>query len=79
MKLAIAVFLTTFFTDVMWTMCIRKTAQGRALGAAVCSMILVLLSAVTITSFVGNPIYIIPAAIGAFAGTYITVRVGRRG
>jgi hypothetical protein len=67
-----------FFTDVFWTLLVLKTAQGRKLSAAIFSVILVFLSAVTITSFVENYWYVIPAALGAFLGTYVTVRRDRR-
>ncbi len=76
---AFLVFLSMFFTDVFWTLLVRKTTQGKKLAAANCSVALVFLSAFTITSFVDNWLYVIPAALGAFIGTYITVRInGRR-
>ena len=71
----IAVFFAMFFTDIFWTMLVRKTTQGKALAAAIYSVILVLLSAVAITSFVEETIYLVPAALGAFAGTYLTVKI----
>ena len=71
----VLVFLATFITDVLWTLLVRRTTQGRALSASIYSTLIVLLSAVAITSFVENGWYVIPSALGAFAGTYLTVKI----
>jgi hypothetical protein len=78
MKLAILVFFAAFFVDIFWTLCIRRTSEGKAGSAANYSAIIILLSCVSITSFVEHVGYVIPAALGGWLGTFITIKWDER-
>lgn len=71
---AIAVFLATAAVDALWSRYIWHTAQHRAWPAACYSAGIVLSGAVTTVAIVADNWMVIPAALGAFAGTFLAVR-----
>ena len=70
----ITVVCAMIFADVCWTMYFIETQKRNAFLAGVWSGAIYLGSAVAITNFVGNPILISAAVVGAFIGTYITIK-----
>lgn len=74
MALAVIVFLATFFTDIVWVKMVQATTEKQAFAAACYSVLLIGLSGLIFFVFISDPIYLIPEAIGAFLGTYITVK-----
>lgn len=71
---AILIFLATTFSDILWVFYIRRTSEGKAVAAALFSASIVLLGGLVVLAYVGNMWYLIPAALGAFVGTIITVK-----
>lgn len=69
-----AAFFAMFFTDVFNAYYIQAIQQSRALKASVWATILYILYASAIIGSAHNPLLLIPAAIGAFAGTWVGVR-----
>ena len=74
----LAVFLFVFVSDAIWTFYIANTARGNAFLAAIFSALTVLLGMTATIIIVADPGYIVPAVLGAFAGTYLTVVLWRR-
>lgn len=72
--LYLLVFVSTLLADVAWTKYMLAVAEKRATRAALWSAAIVLFGAFNIVSYVGNHWALIPAALGAFAGTWLTVR-----
>jgi hypothetical protein len=72
------VFAIALVSDYVWTACIHSISKEKPLSAAFFSALTVLLGGVATITFVSQPKYLIPAVLGAFAGTYLTVRLKRR-
>ena len=70
----VAAFLAMFFTDIFNAYYIQSIQQARALKASVWATVLYVLYASAIIGSAHNPLLLIPAAVGAFAGTYIGVK-----
>lgn len=68
------VFLITALIDVFWTLYIGSVAEKKALPAANASAIIIALGGITVLAYTNNPILLTASVLGAFIGTYITVR-----
>lgn len=67
------VFLAAFVTDICWAFYVNRVKEGKALSSGIWAVFLFLTGSVATTAYVTNPWYLVPAAVGAFAGTVITV------
>jgi len=70
---ALLVFVCAVVLDALWALYIRRSAQGQALQASTYATVLLGLGAFNTLSFLDNRWMLIPAAAGAFLGTYVTV------
>jgi hypothetical protein len=70
---AIAVFLAVAVSDAMWTHYIIHASTGQSFAAASYAAGIVIASAFVTLAFVRDRIYIIPAVLGAFVGTFLSV------
>jgi hypothetical protein len=70
---ALAVLTSVAVADVFWTGFIAKVGEGRALAAGTFSAAIILTGAITTFSYIESRLYVVPAALGAFLGTYVTV------
>jgi hypothetical protein len=71
---AIGLFFAALVLDVVFALYTIFVIKKRALAAANMSLLTYLLGALGIVSYVNNKWYVIPLALGAFIGSYITVR-----
>ncbi len=71
---AALIFLATTASDILWVFYIRRTSEGKAIAAAAFSSLIVLLGGLVVLAYVDNMWYLIPAALGAFIGTIITIK-----
>ncbi len=71
---AFLIFLATSLSDILWVFYIRRTSEGKAFSAGLFSALIVVIGAFVIVSYVDNKFYLIPAALGAFIGTIITIK-----
>ncbi len=60
--------------DVCWTLYFIDVEERRAHPAAFWSAMIILVTAFTVTNYVENKIYIAAAFLGAYFGTYVTIR-----
>ena len=77
----VLVFIAAFVADAVWAQYTRFLTQERPLPAALLAAVLVVLGAVSIVAYAHALIYLIPSALGAASGTYVTVashRASRR-
>lgn len=74
----ILIFFATTISDILWVFYIRRTGEGKAVGAASFSALIVLLGGLVVLAYVDNKWYLIPAAFGAFVGTVITIKFDLR-
>jgi hypothetical protein len=75
---ALLVFLGAGLTDVVWVLYIRRAGEGKAVSAGFLSMLIILFGAYITIEYVGNHWYLLPAVLGAFVGTYLTVVFDKR-
>lgn len=73
MMLVIIFIISTLF-DILWTLCIKAIRDKQAVAAATLSAILEVIGIFVIVVSVKNPLAIAAAALGAYCGTYITVK-----
>ena len=75
---AAIIFFTYVAIDILYAAYIICVERRRALAAASISSLLYSLLAYGVITYSANPIYLIPLAAGAFAGTYATVRFNQK-
>lgn len=68
------VFVAMMVTDFVWTDWAKSVADKKPIRAGIMSIGTVLCGAFVVTAYVHDPKYIISAALGAFLGTYLSVR-----
>jgi hypothetical protein len=73
---ALGVFLAVALADGLWTLYIVAAAARLPLPAALYSTGIVLTGAFVTLAYVRDRWYLLPAALGAFAGTYLSVLYG---
>lgn len=79
------VYISTFFTvfaamfalDYVWTYYTKAIQRHAPLAASSWAVSITIFNAVAQIGYVGNHWLLIPAALGAFAGTYCAMKWGR--
>lgn len=75
--LVMAKFLGVFFSvaaaDVCWTKYMQNVALSNRAKGALWSASIVAVGSVSTLAYISSPAYIIPAALGAFVGTYLSI------
>jgi hypothetical protein len=71
---ALLIFVLTTLADILWAIYIRRVGEGKAMQSATTSALLWLLAAFVIINYVENKWLIAPGVLGAFVGTYFTVK-----
>lgn len=71
---AAIVFVVYIFFDILYALYVICVSRRQAVAASAISSVLYSLGAYGVMSYLHNPLYIIPLAIGAFIGTYIAVK-----
>jgi len=74
----ILVFLAMTLTDVLFALYVRRASQGRAIYAAIFSLLIMMNAGYVTVSYVGNHWMIIPAGLGAFVGTFLAVKCDKK-
>lgn len=70
---AVAVFAATIVSDFVWAKYMASVARGDALSASSWAVGVIILGAFLVLSYVHDKRLVIPAATGAFIGTYLAV------
>jgi hypothetical protein len=70
----LAVFAAMFALDFIWARYTRAVGEKAAARSSAWATLIILVSGFVTTSYVSNPWLLVPAAIGAFTGTYAAVR-----
>ena len=71
---AAGIFTVTAIVDAIWTMYNRAVTANKAFAAAAYSSGIVLAGGITVISYTENHWMILPAAAGAFVGTFFAVK-----
>lgn len=72
------VILALTLADICWTMYFIETANKHAVKAGVWSAFIILCGSFATVNFVNDPRFITAAMIGAFIGTYATIKWVKR-
>jgi hypothetical protein len=68
------VFIDLIAVDFCWAKYTKKVSDSNAPRAAFWSMSIMILGAFAVISYMTNPWLLIPAALGAWCGTYMAVK-----
>ena len=68
-------FIVVAIVDVFWTRYFQATAEKKSVQAGIFSAFIILFSAISTRAYVHDGWLVIPAALGAFVGTYFTVKL----
>ena len=68
------VFVAMTASDFLWTKYIIATTGGLPLKAAIWSSSIILINSIAVCVYVANHWTIVAAALGAFVGTFISVK-----
>ena len=72
------VFLLVTIVDFIWARYIAHTAKNNAIKASCYAAILTLMGSVVTIAYVDNHYMIIPAALGALVGTYLSIKLSKK-
>ncbi len=75
---SLLVFALMVAVDFLWTIYIRRTNQGKAVQAAASSMCVMLFGGLVTISYIDNKWFLVPAALGCFLGTFLTVQLDHK-
>lgn len=67
-------FVAVALTDFCWTRYIQATAEAKANQSALFSLFIILIGGFVAISYTTNHWLLIPAGLGAYVGTYLTVK-----
>jgi hypothetical protein len=76
--LAVAVFIAITVLDIVWALYIQAVADKHAIKAGILSMVLIAIGGFSTIAYVHNIWLILPELLGAFCGTYLTIRFGKK-
>ena len=75
-------YITTFFAlfciDIFYTYYLRAVAGGKALVASSWSIVVTILGAFVVINYTTDHMLLIPAALGAFCGTYVGMKLKKK-
>ncbi|MFA6365497.1 MAG: hypothetical protein WCW78_03810 [Candidatus Paceibacterota bacterium] len=75
---SLLIFGATVLSDMLWAFYIRRSNDGKALSAALFSSAIILSGGLVVVAYVENNWYLLPAALGAFIGTFISIQFDKR-
>ena len=71
----VLVFLLMVALDFVWAMYTQRVVSGTPNQAACASVGIVIFSALLTLFYVTNPLFILPAALGAYVGTFVQMEM----
>lgn len=72
------VFGVLVVTDLLWSWYIKSLASDKMIMASSASALIIVCGSYATINYVGNHIMIIPAALGAFTGTYLSKYINKK-
>lgn len=73
----IITFFALFFTDVFYTYYLRSVNNNEVLKASLWSVVVFGIAAVAVVNYTTDHMLLIPACLGAFAGTFVGMKIRR--
>lgn len=71
---AVAAGVAMFFLDFVYAEYTKAIGDRRPVVASSWASVLILLTGIVTTTYVGDPWMLAPISVGAFAGTYVSVK-----
>jgi uncharacterized protein YebE (UPF0316 family) len=71
-------FFAIFFTDIFYTYYLKAVHEEQTLRASCWATIVYIIAAVAIIEYNTNHMLLIPAALGAFCGTFVGMKIRKR-
>ena len=71
----ITTFLAMFFTDTFYTYYLQSVQNEQVVRASIWSVIVFLVACVAVINYTTDHWLLVPAALGAFCGTYIGMKL----
>jgi uncharacterized protein YebE (UPF0316 family) len=71
-------FVSLFCIDIFYTYYLRAIADNKALVASVWSIVVTILGAFVVINYTTDHMMLIPAAIGAFCGTFVGMKLKKK-
>ena len=68
-------FVSLFCIDIFYTYYLRAVADNKALVASVWSIVVTILGAFVVINYTTDHMMLIPAALGAFCGTFVGMKL----
>ena len=75
----VLVFVLIFVLDILWVFYMKHVHLENAHRSAATSSVLYLMSATVVMQYTSDHRYVIPAVLGAYAGTYVAVQLAKKG
>jgi uncharacterized protein YebE (UPF0316 family) len=71
-------FISLFCIDIFYTYYLRAVADNKALVASVWSIVVTILGAFVVINYTTDHMMLIPAALGAFCGTFVGMKLKKK-
>jgi hypothetical protein len=67
-------YIFTFVTDIVYTQLLKSVQNDRPMASSIWASAITFLGGVAIINYTNDNMMIIPAVLGAFAGTYVGMK-----
>jgi hypothetical protein len=74
----VVTFFSLFFTDIFYVYYLKSVQEGKALKASCWSVVIFLIACVALINYTTDHWLLLPAACGAFLGTYAGMIIRKR-
>jgi uncharacterized membrane protein YfcA len=74
----VVTFLAVFVTDLLYVYFVKSIQQDQPISAGLWSMVVTLTASVAVINYTEDHYALIPALIGAFAGTWVGMKIKRQ-
>jgi len=71
----VVTFLAVFATDLLYVYFVKSIQQDQPLSAGLWSMVVTLTASIAVINYTEDHYAIIPALLGAFAGTWVGMKI----
>ena len=71
-------FFSLFFIDIFYTYYLKSVTDSKVLVASLWSVVITILGANVVISYTTDHMLLIPAAMGAFCGTFVGMKYNKK-
>lgn len=73
----VVTFLAVFVTDLLYVYFVKSIQQNQPISAGMWSMVVTLTASIAVINYTEDHYALIPALIGAFAGTWLGMKINK--